>query len=111
MSPFVTGLSNPVGRFFGTVRQKMTNLCYNGSTVGGNLLKGAKNMVNDEKTRKPLYDTAEAAETSVASQSATKGKTYNELFCELVEKIQSFTPEEMDEFIRLASQALNRPLE
>lgn len=68
-------------------------------------------MVNDDKTRKPLHDAAGAAGTPAATQGARKEKTCDELFCELVEKVQSFTPEELDEFIRLASQALNRPLE
>ena len=63
----------------------------------------------DKKRLKPLSDPA--AGTPAATQSVREEKSYNELFCELVEKVQSLTQEELDEFICLAWQALNRPLE
>lgn len=38
-------------------------------------------------------------------------KSQEDSLCELIEKIQSFTADELEEFIRLASQALNRPID
>lgn len=37
-------------------------------------------------------------------------RSYEEALSELIDKIMSFTTDELDEFIRLASQALNQPL-
>lgn len=38
-------------------------------------------------------------------------KSREDSLCELIEKIQSFTADELDEFTRLASQVLNRPFD
>ena len=37
-------------------------------------------------------------------------RSYEEALSELIDKIMSFTADEMDEFISLASQALNQPI-
>ena len=37
-------------------------------------------------------------------------RSYEEALSELIDKIMSFTTDELDEFIRIASQALNQPL-
>ncbi len=46
----------------------------------------------------------------INNDASKSEKDRDDLLFELVEKILSFTPDELDEFIRLASQELNRPL-
>ena len=55
-------------------------------------------------------DAANTGEGGIVNMERKGERSREEALSELTNKIMSFTADELDEFIRLASQALNQPL-